>query len=79
MRETNMERDLTIEEMIQIGVQLFPDADPQEISDIIDKIKSMVPGTTNSDILNMIVHEVIDNKGNGEPKLDNLRELMSKR
>ena len=79
MRETNMERDLTLEELIQIGTQLFPDTDPNEIANAIEQIKASDSSITNADIVNMVVHMVIDKQGQTSPKLDNLRELMSKR
>jgi len=73
------DRDLTIEEMIQIGTQLFPDADPQQIADAIDQIKAESPETTNGDILNMVIHMVVDKKEPNAGRLGNLRELIQKR
>lgn len=72
-----MERDLTLEELIQIGTQLFPDTDPNDIANIIDQIKAEDPSITNSDIVNMVVHMVVDKKGQAAPKLDKLRSMFT--
>lgn len=73
--------DLTPEQIIQIGQMYFPQLDGQQIMDIFEQYKEALPkGTSNLDIVKVIKMQMDNRKGQaGKPKLDNLRELMSKR
>ena len=72
------ERDLSDQELLQIGQQLFPQADPQEILDAISQIKQESPSLSNSDIVNMVVHMVVDGQGKVN-KMSGLRQLLGNR
>ena len=74
-----MERDLTLEELIQIGSQLFPDTDPNEIANAIEAIKAEDSSITNSDIMNMVVHMVLEGGAGQNTKMQGIKDLFKNR
>lgn len=75
----NEERDMTDEELMDIAQQLFPETNPQEILEGIQAMKAESPGITNSDIVNMVVHTVIDKRGGNSKRMPALREKLLNR
>ena len=74
-------QDLTPEQIIQMGQMYFPEMDPQQILDIFEQFKALMPkGSTNLEIAQVIKMSVDEHKMNkGKPQLNKLKELIGKR
>ena len=69
--------DLTPEQIIAIGQRYFPEMDAEKIIQVFEQFKELMPESSNLEIVQVIKMAIEDSRAT--PKLDNLRELMSKR
>lgn len=73
--------DLTPEQIIQLGQTYFPELDGQQIIDIFEKYKEVLPkGLTNLQIAQVIKLNVDNYKASkGKPDLSGLKSMFKSR